>query len=59
MAEDERGVYELWQQKYIPICVRAQEIFHPCILPEEVILRCNPADKHINQMWKPRKEVRG
>lgn len=59
MAGDERGVYELWQQKYLLIYVRAQKIFHSCILPEKVILRHNPADKYMNQMWEPKKEVQG
>lgn len=59
MAEDENGGYALWQEKYILICVRAQEIFRPCIFPEGVILWHNPVDKHINPMWEPKKEVRG
>lgn len=50
MTGDERGVYELWQQKYILIYVRAQKILHSCILPEKVIQKHNPGDKCMNQM---------
>lgn len=55
-AGDERGFYELWQQKYILIYVRAQEILHSCILPEKVIRRHNPADKYMNQR-RPTKKL--
>lgn len=58
MAGDERGVYELWQQKYVLVYVTAPKILYSCIFPEKVIQRYNPADKYMNQIWEPNKEVR-
>ena len=57
MAGDEKGVYELWQQKYILTYVTAPKILYLCIFPEKVIQRHNPANKYINQYGNPTKKL--
>lgn len=58
MTGDERGVHELWQQKYVLIGVKVQNNIPPMNSSWKIILRHNPSDKYTNQMWEPKKGTR-